>query len=83
MSRGKINVSEIKKDMILFEYVKGFTVKSQVISEPVYDFNTGFYTWKCKNLLNNNEITYSINPKYPQYSPEIYDYEAKQIVEFI
>lgn len=83
LTKGNIVVEDIKIGDIHYEFEYGIGIKSEVISLPVRD-NDGLLTWESKNLNNlNNIIKYAINEKYYFYGPNLYNYEAYKVNDWL
>jgi hypothetical protein len=74
-TKGNVIVEEINIGDIHYEYDMGVGIKSEVISKPILN-EDGNWTWKSKNIISGEEINYMVNPDYPHYSVNLYDYEA-------
>ena len=74
-TKGNVIVEEINIGDIHYEYGMGVGIKSEVISKPMLN-EDGNWTWKSKNIVSGEEINYMVNPDYPHYSVNLYDYEA-------
>ena len=81
-TKGNVVVDEIKVGDIHYEYEYGSGIKSEVLSLPVRDEDV-YWTWRSKNLISGNIIEYGVNEKYPQYSSNLYDYEAYKVKQYI
>jgi hypothetical protein len=77
-TKGNVIIEEINIGDIHYEYDMGIGIKSEVISKPILN-EYGNWTWKSKNLNNGEEINYLVNPNYPHYSINLYDYEAYKV----
>ncbi len=77
-TKGNVIVEEINIGDIHYEYDMGVGIKSEVISKPTLN-EDGNWTWKSKSLTNGREINYMVNPDYPHYSVNLYDYEAYKV----
>jgi hypothetical protein len=81
-TKGNVIVEEINIGDIHYEYDMGVGIKSEVISKPTLN-EDGNWTWKSKSLTNGREINYMVNPDYPHYSVNLYDYEAYKVKCYI
>lgn len=81
-TKGNVIVEDIKIGDIHYEYDLGVGIKSQVLTLPILDEN-GNYTWKSKNLTSGLIIDYLVNPDYPHYSVNLYDFEAYNVKIYI
>jgi hypothetical protein len=81
-TKGNVIVEDIKIGDIHYEFEYGFGIKSKVISLPVRD-EKGYWTWKSENLKTQQIINYGVNEKYSHYGPNLYDYEAYQVKNWI
>jgi hypothetical protein len=60
----------------------GVGIKSEVTTLPTLN-ETGQYIWESKNLNTGRVIRYLVDPKYLQYSANLYDYEAYKVNTYI
>ncbi len=81
-TKGNIIVEEIKVGDIHYEYDMGLGIKCEVLTKPTQN-EEGNWTWKSKNVNSGKEIDYLVNPKYPHYSSNLYDYEAYTVKHYI
>lgn len=81
-TKGNVIVEEIKVGDIHYEYELGCGIKCEVLSKPIMD-EDGNWSWKSKNVNTGKEVKYFINPKYSHYSPNLYDYEAYRVKNYI
>lgn len=81
-TKGNVIVEEIKVGDIHYEYDMGLGIKSEVLTEPRKN-EDGNWEWKSKNLNSGKEIDYMVNPEYPHYSVNLYDYEAYKVKRYI
>lgn len=82
LTKGDVEVQNIKIGDIHYEYGYGLGIKSEVITLPVRD-NDGYWTWKSKNCTTGQEIDYGVSEEYPHYGPNLYDYEAYEVKHYI
>ena len=82
MTKGNVIVEDIKIGDIHYEFEYGMGIKCEVISLPVRD-DEGLWTWKSKNLNNNNIIDYAVQERMEHYSVNLYDYEAYKVNKWI
>ncbi len=75
-TKGNVIVEKIKVGDIHYEYEYGLGIKCKVITKPIFSKKDGGWKWKSKDLKTNKIIDYFVNPEYPQYSVNLYDYEA-------
>lgn len=73
---GNVFVENIKLNDILYEFEHGMCIKTKVISLPKLNKKDKAWTWKGESLVDGRTIKYLVDPKYPQYAPKVYDYEA-------
>lgn len=81
-TKGNVIVEEIKVGDIHYEYDMGFGIKCQVLTKPELN-EDGNWVWKSKNVNTDEEIDYAVNPNYPHYSSNLYDYEAYKVNRYI
>lgn len=81
-TRGNVIVEDIKIGDVHYEYGYGVTIKCEVITLPELN-EDGQYEWESRNLVSGNIINYLVDPEYPHYSVNLYDYEAYNIKNFI
>ena len=81
-TKGNVIVEEIKVGDIHYEvgdihyeYDMGRSIKCKVLTKPTQN-EEGQWTWKSQRVDNGKEIDYMVDPKYPHYSANLYDYEA-------
>jgi hypothetical protein len=82
LTKGNVIVEEINIGDIHYEYGMGVGIKCQVMTKPTLN-GDGSWMWKSKNLNTGKEIDYFVNPKYPHYSVNLYDYEAYKVKYYI
>lgn len=82
MTKGNVVVENIKVGDIHYELEYGVGIKSEVLTMPVRD-DTGYWTWKSKNLTTGKEITYGVREGMAHYSINLYDYEAYKVKNWI
>ena len=73
-TKGNVIVENINIGDIHYEYDLGCCIKSTVLTKPELNVD-GNWAWQSK-LSDGKEITYIVNPEYPHYSTNLYDYEA-------
>ena len=81
-TKGNVIVENIKIGDIHYEYDLGVGIKSEVITKPKKN-KEGNWIWKSKNVNSGEEINYLVNPKYPHYSVNLYDYEAYKVKSYV
>lgn len=81
-TRGNVLVNEIQIGDIHYEFDYGVGIKCEVLSKPVRN-EEGQWTWKSKNIVSGGIIDYLVTEGYTHYSPNLYDYEAYKIKEYI
>ena len=81
-TKGNVIVENIKLGDVHYEYGMGVGIKCEVITLPKQS-EDGCWAWKSRNLNNGKEIDYLVNPKYPHYSVNLYDYEAYTVKHYI
>jgi hypothetical protein len=81
-TKGDVIVEEIKIGDIQYEYELGVGIKCEVMTLPTLN-ETGQYIWESKNLKTGNIIKYLVDPKYPHYSANLYNYEAYRVNTYI
>ena len=81
-TKGNIIVEEIKIGDIHYEYVYNLGVKSEVLTKPLKN-SDGNWIWTSRNLISDKDIEYMVNPDYPHYSVNLYDYEAYTVKKYI
>ena len=74
-TKGNVIVEDIKIGDIHYEYDYNMCVKSEVMTLPIFNFD-GNWEWQSKKMNTGLAIHYEVNPKYPHYSANLYDYEA-------
>ena len=77
-TKGNIIVEDIKIGDIHYEFEYGMGIKCEVISLPVRD-DEGYWSWKSKNVNNENIIEYGVREGMSHYSSNLYDYEAYKV----
>ena len=75
-TKGNVIVEEIKIGDIHYEYGYNACIKSVVQTLPKFSTDENVWRWKSKSVETGNPINYSVNPEYPHYSVNLYDYEA-------
>ena len=81
-TKGNVIVENIKVGDIHYKFEYGMGIKCEVITLPTRD-DSGFWTWKSKNLLTEKEISYGVREGMTHYSPNLYDYEAQKVKAWI
>ena len=81
-TKGNVIVEDIKIWDIHFKYDYGIGIQSKVITLPVQD-EDGAWEWKSENTRSQKIIDYLVNPKYPHYAANLYDYEAYKVTTWI
>lgn len=81
-TKGNVIVEQIEVGDILYEFEYGTGVEVEVLTKPELN-DEGNYVWKAKNTKNGEEIRYLVNPKYPHYAPNLYDYKAYRVNHWI
>lgn len=83
-TKGNVIVEEIKVGDIHYEFECGIGmgIKCQVITLPVRS-DDGFWTWKSKNLTSGKEIDYGVREGMSHYAPNLYDYEAFLVKNYL
>lgn len=81
-TKGNVIVENIKVGDIHYEYDMGVGIKSKVITNPKKN-EEGNWVWESENTKTGNIINYLVNPDYPHYSVNLYDYEAYMVKEYI
>jgi hypothetical protein len=74
-TKGNVEVDKIKIGDIHYEFEYGMMMKSQVIELPK-EVDPGYWQWRNKNVLTNEEIVYGVREDMAHYGPNLYDYEA-------
>jgi hypothetical protein len=75
LTKGNVEVQNIKIGDIHYEFDMGMCIKSEVLTLPKKNAD-GNWIWQSKSLKNGRIIDYLVNPEYPHYSVNLYDYEA-------
>ena len=78
-TKGNVIVENIKVGDILYEYGYGQCIKSEVITKPFFNKKKGGWEWKSKKTDSDAIIDYFVNPEYPHYAPNLYDYKAYKV----
>ena len=81
-TRGGIDVAKIKVGDIHYEYEYGMGIKCKVVSEPKRS-KEGKWTWQSENLKTGGMINYLLSEGFEHYGPNLYDYEAYQVEEYV
>jgi hypothetical protein len=81
-TKGNIIVEQIKIGDIHYEYGMDLGIKCKVITTPTLN-EQGNWVWKSENVNNGNKIEYLVNPIYPHYGPNLYDYEAYEVKYYL
>lgn len=81
-TKGNVKVDSIKVGDIHYEFGPlNLAIKCEVLTTPQVN-ESGQMEWKSKNLGTGSSITYLVDPKFPEYSPNLYDYEAYSGYDF-
>ena len=75
LTGGNVEVQNINKGDIHYEYDYGCFVKVKVLTQPKGD-KRGGWGWKSRNLKSNKKISYFVSEGNSHYAPKLYDYEA-------
>lgn len=81
-TKGGIIIEEINIGDIHYEFEHGLGVKSEVIIKPEKD-EENVWVWKSKNVNTGKEIDYLIKEGFECYGPNLYDYEAYNVENWI
>lgn len=81
-TKGNIIVEEIKVGDIHYEYEYGLGIKCKVITKPTLNEDKQ-WEWESENLKTGKKINYLVDPDYPHYSSNLYDYEAYKVKHYI
>jgi hypothetical protein len=73
-TKGNIIVENIKVGDVHYEFEYNFCTKSTVQTLPTLN-EDGNWVWQSVTD-NGKVINYLVNPKYPHYSVNLYDYVA-------
>jgi hypothetical protein len=82
LTKGNVIVENIKIGDIHYEFEYGIGIKCQVMSLPIRD-QRGYWTWQSKNLKTGKIIDYGVSEENAQYAPNLYDYEAYSVKNWI
>lgn len=81
-TKGNIIVEDIKIGDIHYEFEMNMGTEVKVISLPVLTKNT--WKWKSVKVSNDSKIIdYIVNINYPQYAPNLYDYKAYEVKQWL
>jgi hypothetical protein len=81
-TKGGLIIEEIKIGDIHYEYDYGMGMKCEVITLPKLN-ESSQYEWNSRNVNTGNIINYLVDPKYPHYSPNLYNHEAYKVNTYI
>lgn len=81
-TKGNVIVEDVKIGDIHYEYELGIGIKCEVITLPQKN-EEGQWEWKSRNLTTGKEIDYLVDPKYPHYSANLYDYPAYKVKHYM
>ncbi len=81
-TNGNIIVEEIKIGDIHYEFEHGFCVKSKVLTLPTKN-QEGNWIWTSENVNSGKVMEYMVNPNYPHYSVNLYDFEAYMGMKYV
>lgn len=82
LTKGNVIVDNIKVGDIHYEFEYGIGIKCEVITLPVRN-KEGFWTWKSKNLNTGKIINYGVQEGMSHYAPNLYDYIAYKVSNWI
>jgi len=82
ITKGGINVSNIKIGDVHYEYEYGIGIKCKVVSLPERS-EDGYWSWKSENLTSGGIIDYGVKEGMSHYGPNLYDYEAYSVKNYI
>lgn len=80
LTKGGINVPDIKVGDIHYEYGYGHCIESKVLTLPQRD-EEGFWSWKSQDVNSGIVIDYGMREGYTHYSPNLYNYKAYTITQ--
>jgi hypothetical protein len=81
-TKGNIIVEDINVDDIHYEFEYSIGIKSKVLTKPNMN-EDGNWEWVSENVNTGEKINYMVNPKYPHYSVNLYDYQAYTVKQWI
>jgi len=81
-TKGNVIVEEIKVGDIHYEFEFNCGIKSKVLTTPVLN-EDGNWVWDSENLTTGKVINYLVNPKYPHYSVNLYNFEAYKVKYYV
>lgn len=81
-TKGNVIVEEINIGDIHYEYEYGLGIKCQVVSKPIMN-DEGNWEWISINENTDEKIEYFVNPEYSHYGPNLYDYKAYKVKQYI
>ena len=82
-TKGNVIVEEINVGDIHYEYDMGMGIKCKVVTKPEFSEMSGGWEWESENIKTGKIINYFVNPEYPHYSINLYDYEAYNVRTYI
>lgn len=85
MTKGNINVLDIKVNDIHYEFGNGVYLQCQVVTLPVVnETQHGLqWTWQSRNVVSGRLIEYKVTEGYPSHSANLYDYKAYTACEMV
>lgn len=81
-TKGNIIVEDIKIGDIHYEFEYGYGIKVEVITLPEND-GDGYWSWTSKNLKTGEEIEYGVRERMSHYGPNLYNYIAYTVTEWL
>ncbi len=81
-TKGNVIVNEIKVGDIHYEFGYGMCIKSEVTSQPTRS-EDGYWTWQSKQVDGDRVIDYGVREGMTHYGPNLYDYDAYSINDFL
>lgn len=82
ITKGNVIVEDIKIGDIHYEFEYRLGIQCEVITSPIRD-DEGYWTWESKNLTSGKIIKYGVREGYEHYGPNLYDYPAYGVKNYI
>ena len=76
LTRGNVIVNKIQIGDILYEFKLSCGIVVKVLTKPQYNEKEGVCGMVSREYRTKQKITYRINPKYPHYASNLYDYKV-------
>ncbi len=81
-TKGGLIIEDIKRSDIHYEFAYGTGIEVEVLTIPVRD-DRGYWSWQSKNVRTGEIINYGVSEDAAHYGPNLYDYIAYHVSDWI